>query len=69
MSNSNNGTFMGIPLDRFADADTYVGRRLINGDRRNCTYPQNGIPETSVQSGLAPTSANIFDLDMEQEYS
>ena len=63
---NNPRTFMGIPIERFADADSYVGRRLINGDRRNCTYPQNGLPETEVQAGQAPTSANIFGLDMGQ---
>jgi len=62
-------TFMGIPLDRFADADCYVGRRIINGDRPKCTYPQNGIPRTKVKSGHAPTSANVFRFSNSQKAS
>lgn len=65
----NTKTFMGIPLNRFADADSYVGRRLINGDKRNCSYPQNGIPKTKVKAGRAPTSANVFDLGKKEKFS
>lgn len=54
-------TFMGIPLDRFGDADSYVGQRLINGERLNCTYPQNGIPKTKDNwTESPPTSADVF---------
>lgn len=66
---NNTKTFMGIPLNRFADADSYVGRRLISGERRDCSYPQNGIPEVTVQEGLAPTSANIFGIDVDHKDS
>ena len=56
-------TFMGIPLDRFVDADSYVSRRLRRGDKRNCAYPQNGIPKTKVKSGPAPSVATIFGIE------
>ena len=54
--------FMGIPLERFVDNDSYVARRLENGDRRKCTYPSNGIPKTKVKSGPAPSIGTILGI-------
>ena len=55
--------FMGIPLERFADRDSYVARRLINDDRWECTPPQTGgVPKTKVKSGYAPDSADVFGI-------
>ena len=40
--------FMGIPLNRLATRDSYISKRLMNGDRRNCNYPATGTAKSDA---------------------
>lgn len=56
-----NETFMGIPINRFADADSFVGKLLRAGVRRNNRDPSQGLPEIVGEPVMdMPTSKDLI---------
>lgn len=44
MSNSNKNPYKDFPLHESLK-DSYVDRRIMNGEKRSCSYPDNGVPK------------------------
>ena len=54
----------------FADfplKDSYVEKKIMNGEKRNCSYPQNGVPKTKISEERIPSPLiEAFGLNKNQ---
>lgn len=56
MNKKTRGDYAPAPKD-FPLRDTYVEKWIRSGGKRECSYPQNGLPKTKIKEGRVESSA------------